>query len=95
MFEKYTEKAINVVGQSQVIAVSLNAKKMMPEHLLLALIQEAKGISLKIFKSYDITYEKIEESLNITNNDNSNVTSLSFDEDYKTILKNILDLAEK
>ena len=52
MFEKFTEKAINVVSTSQNIAKEFGARKVSPEYLLLALFDEAKGISLKIFKSY-------------------------------------------
>ena len=59
MFEKFTEKAINVVSSSQESAEKLGLKKVSPELILLALFDEAKGISLKIFKSYDITREKL------------------------------------
>lgn len=56
MFEKFTEKAINVVSTSQRLAQAAGISKVTPEDLLLALFDEAKGISLKIFKSYGITY---------------------------------------
>ena len=59
MFEKFTEKAINVVSASQENAKLAGATIVAPENLLLALFDEAKGISLKIFKSYDITHEKL------------------------------------
>ena len=51
MFEKFTEKAINVVSTSQTIAKEIGARKVSAEILLLALFDEAKGFSLKIFKS--------------------------------------------
>ncbi|MBQ3819088.1 hypothetical protein II810_01440, partial [bacterium] len=59
MFEKFTEKAINVVSASQATAKEFNSKKVTAEHLLLALYDEAKGISLKIFKSYNITRDDL------------------------------------
>ena len=98
MFEKFTEKAINVVSQSQVTAKELGASKVSPEHLLLSLMKEAKGISLKIFKSYDIDYEKLETAVisnSTVKNAKSTAQTLPFDDDYKEILKNTLDLANK
>ena len=98
MFEKFTEKAINVVSQSQLIAKEIGSSKVKPEHLLLALVKEAKGISLKIFKSYNINYENLkEEVLKIENSTNFSIQqqTLPFDNEYKEILKNTLDLANK
>ena len=96
MFEKFTEKAINVVSQSQEIAKELKNSKVMPEHLLLALVKEAKGISLKIFKSYDIDYDKLVKVINLnSSSDTLNQQTLSFDTEYKEILKHTLDLATK
>lgn len=97
MFEKFTEKAINVVSTSQNIAKESGARKVSPEYLLLALFDEAKGISLKIFKSYDITREKlvdeIQKYLHFTS---YQVTeTIPFDDNYKEILKRALDLANK
>ena len=97
MFEKFTEKAINVVSTSQNIAKEFGAIKVSPEFLLLALFNEAKGISLKIFKSYDITREKLVDEIqkysHFTSAQNSN--TLPFDDEYKEILKKSLDLANK
>lgn len=99
MFERFTEKAINVVSTSQKLAKENGAAKVAPEHLLLALFDEAKGISLKIFKSYDITHEKLEKELKkyIPSNTEKSVKSsnLPFDNEYKEILKKTLDLANK
>ena len=97
MFEKFTEKAINVVSASQNIAKEFGARKVTPEYLLLALFDEAKGIALKIFKSYDITREKlineIEKYLHFTSMQTRD--TIPFDNDYKEILKKSLDLANK
>ena len=96
MFEKFTEKAINVVSQSQEIAKELKNSKVMPEHLLLALVKEAKGISLKIFKSYDIDYDKLVKVIKLnSSSDTLNQQTLPFDTEYKEILKHTLDLATK
>lgn len=99
MFEKFTEKAINVVSSSQESAKKLGLKKVSPELLLLALFDEAKGISLKIFKSYDITREKLVDELNkyveVSTNQSTSIQPLPFDDEYKEILKKSLDLANK
>ena len=63
MFEKFTEKAINVVSESQHQALEIKSKYVTTECLLLALIKEAKGISLKIFKTYDIDFDKVKSEV--------------------------------
>lgn len=99
MFEKFTEKAINVVSSSQESAKKLGLKKVSSELLLLALFDEAKGISLKIFKSYDITREKLVDELKkyveLSTNPSTSIQPLPFDDEYKEILKKSLDLANK
>lgn len=98
MFEKFTEKAINVVSQSQMTAKELGDCKVTPEHLLLALVKEAKGISLKIFKSYDINYENLKNAIvkDVKNSSSTSVQqTLPFNNEYKELLKRTLDLANK
>ncbi len=97
MFEKFTEKAINVVTTSQNIAKEIGARKVSAEILLLALFDEARGISLKIFKSYDITREKLIDEISkyIHFTSSQQVENLPFDDEYKEILKKSLDLANK
>ena len=99
MFEKFTEKAINVVSSSQNTAKEMGLKKVSPEILLLALFDEAKGIALKIFKSYDITREKLTDEIkkyvNISLSQPAQLQTLPFDDEYKEILKKSLDLANK
>lgn len=94
MFEKFTEKAINVVSSSQNTAKGMGLKKVSPEILLLALFDEAKGIALKIFKSYDITREKLTDEIkkyvNINLSQPLQLQTLPFDDEYKEILKNHL-----
>ena len=98
MFEKFTEKAINVVSESQHQALEIKSKYVTTECLLLALIKEAKGISLKIFKTYDIDFDKVKsEVLKILVPDTSAAvkTPLPFSDNYKSILKTTMDLAGK
>lgn len=98
MFEKFTEKAINVVSKSQQIAKDMGATEVRPEHLLLALYDEAKGISLKIFKSYNISYEELYAEVKKNSHGvimQKKADTLPFDDEYKEILKRTLDLANK
>lgn len=98
MFEKFTEKAINVVSKSQQIAKDMGATEVRPEHLLLALYDEAKGISLKIFKSYNISYEELYAEVKKNFHGvimQKKADTLPFDDEYKEILKRTLDLANK
>ena len=40
MFEKFTEKAVNVIVEAQNIAIYDHSDKVLAEHLLLALVKE-------------------------------------------------------
>lgn len=98
MFEKFTEKAINVVTEAQNIAKSQHSICVMPEHLLLALVKEAKGISLKIFKSYNVEFDELKN--NLMQNAKLETTeldlpALAFSASLKVILRQTLDLATK
>lgn len=96
MFEKYTEKAVNVVTQAQTEAKKMNHSLIQPEHIFLAIIKEARGISLKIFKMYNIDYEKFyeatEEKLRFEKAINTKITP-QFSESSKNLLKYALELA--
>ncbi len=94
MFEKFTEKAINVVTTAQNIAKAQHSKCVMPEHLLLALVQEAKGISLKIFKSYNINFEELEQEL-CKPQETADIQNIAFSDALKVLLRQTLDLASK
>ena len=57
MFERFTERAVNVVSEAQRLAKEMGCSEVKPEHLLLALVNEAKGVSLKLFRMYGVTPE--------------------------------------
>jgi len=96
LFEKFTEKAINVVSEAQKEASAMNSEYVTPEHLLLALVKEARGISLKLFKMNDISYEKLRNEVESTTRKAVKQTeTIPFRNDFKDILKKTLDLATK
>ena len=97
MFEKFTEKALNVILEAQNIAIYDHSDKVLTEHLLLALVKETKGFCAKIFNSYNVTYDALAKeiymSLNIEESDMS--SSIPFSEDFKRILKRTMDLVDE
>ena len=98
MFERFTEKAVNVVSKAQEIACEMNSSSVLSEHLLLALCAEAKGVSLKIFKMYNITYEKLFDEISKVieiKPAKSNNETPNFSHHVKILLKDTLDIAVK
>jgi len=98
MFEKFTEKAVNVVTEAQNQAKLMQNATVQPEHLLLAIAKQAKGISLKLLKMYDITFEKLQTTVyNRLRFEKAEkpLKVIPFSDDFKTLLKKTLDLANK
>ena len=96
MFEKFTEKAINVVTEAQNLAKADKCVCAVPEHLLLALVKEAKGISLKIFKSYGIDFETLQKKLIFSvGKTDRNLPAIAFSDNMKTLLLHAVNLASK
>ncbi len=97
MFEKFTEKALNVIVEAQNIAIYDHSDKVLSEHLLLALVKETKGFCAKIFKSYNITYERLAEEIYLTLNiEEADMNSaIPFSENFKQILQKTMELVEK
>ena len=96
MFERFTEKAVNVVSESQNLAKISGCTEVMPEHLLLALVEEAKGVSLKLFRMYGVTLEAVKDAVSEYIKGSSKVYEyIPFSHSFKDILKHTLDLASK
>lgn len=98
MFEKFTEKAINVVTEAQEQAKSMHNAHVQPEHLLLAIVRQAKGVSLKLFRTYGVNFDNIkkevENKLRFEKSE-KNPATVPFSDEFKNLLKNTLDLANK
>jgi ATP-dependent Clp protease ATP-binding subunit ClpA len=98
MFEKFTEKAINVITEAQAQAKIMQNASVQPEHLLLAIVKQAKGISLKLFKNSKITVEdikaEVENKLRFEKSPKK-LKTVPFSDEFKKLLKNTLDLACK
>lgn len=98
MFEKFTEKSINAIAEAQEQAKSMHNAYVQPEHLLLAIMKQAKGIPLKFFRMYDITFEdlkkEVENRLRFEKSEKP-LKTVPFSEEFKNLLKNTLDLTNK
>ncbi|MBO7672700.1 hypothetical protein J6S88_04745 [bacterium] len=94
MFERFTELAVNVVSKSQEIAADYGFNVILPEHLMAALVYEARGVSLRLLKNNNITPERL---LNILypnkQPQKSEIKTLHFSPEYKKILNNAQELA--
>lgn len=98
MFEKFTEKAINAVTEAQNQAKIMQNAYVQPEHLLLSIVKQSKGVALKIFKTYDIDYDSVkiavDKRLRFEKSDKP-LINVPFSDDFKNLLKKTLDLANK
>ena len=96
MFERFTERAVNVVSEAQRLAKETSCSEVMPEHLLLALVKEAKGVSLKLFRMYGVTAEGVAEEIDkYLRKTPRSTDNIPFSYACKEILKHTLDLASK
>ncbi len=96
MFERFTERAVNAVSEAQRLAKEMSCGEVMPEHLLAALVTEAKGVSLKIFRMYGVTPDAIRDEVEkYTVKSACRVENIPFSREFKDILKHTLDLASK
>lgn len=96
MFERFTELAINTVYEAQDCAQQSGCADVSIEHLLVAIVRNAKGISLRMFRNCNITSEKIEEDIKAyTSPTSKNYVMVTFSKGFKELLKHSLDLATK
>lgn len=96
MFERFTERAVNVVYEAQKLAKEKGCSEVNPELLLLALVNEAKGVSLKLFRMYGVNSEAVEKEVNkYIIKSSKRLENIPFSHSVKEILKHTLDLASK
>ncbi|MBE7711944.1 MAG: hypothetical protein E7Z92_07405 [Cyanobacteria bacterium SIG31] len=96
MFERFTEKAVNAVSEAQRFAKELKSLEVCPEHLLLALVSEARGVSLKLFRMYNVTEVSMKEEVqSYVTTSLKSMEYVPFSHNVKDILKRTLDLASK
>lgn len=66
-FEKYTDKAKQVIQASQALALRSNHQQFTPEHVLMALLDDREGLSIRLIKAAggtpEIAITKVEQQL--------------------------------
>ena len=97
MFEKFTEKALNVIVEAQNIAIYDHSEEVLAEHLLLAIVKESKGFCSKIFNSYNITYDRLAKEIyfNLSMDESDLNSSVPFSTNLKRILQSTLEYTSK
>src|SRR6266566_6585550 len=63
MFERFTERARQVVVLAQDEARTLNHNYIGTEHLLLGLLREEEGLAARVLGSYDVTIDEAREQV--------------------------------
>ena len=96
MFERFTERAVNVVCEAQKLAKEKGCSEVNPELMLLALVNEAKGVSLKLFRMYGVNSDAVEKEVDkYIIKSSKHLENIPFSHSVKEILKHTLDLASK
>ena len=96
MFERFTEKAINVVTESQNYAKLYGYSEVTPELLFLTMVSEAKGVSLKLLRYAGLNKEFVQNFIDKKDfSKEQNIDNIPFSKDVKELLKKTLDLASK
>lgn len=96
MFEKFTELAINTVYEAQNTALNMGSPEVCVEHLFSAIVKNAKGISLRLFRNFGIDSEIIDKEIkNYISPTSKTYVAIPFNNDFKNLLKQTLDLATK
>lgn len=98
MFERFTEKAIKTITSAQDEAADFKHNLLYPEHLLLGIVNQSKGISAKFLKIAGINSEDLRDKIKIklSNKEISNPPEIyNFSESFKDILNSALKMSEK
>ncbi len=96
MFEKFTEKAIDVVKTAQIYAIEFNHEKIYPEHLFLALLNDSNSIVVKTFSIYKINIDEFKKDIEILLNKRAVVKPVEFvvfSDSSKDIFTKTLEIA--
>jgi len=98
MFEKFTQKAIDVVQSAQNYAQEFNHSKILSQHLLMGLITQSKGVQAKIMNFDKINFGELSievHSSTTTNPDNKNNNNIFFSSEAREILKQAVELSNE
>ena len=97
MFEKFTEKAVEVVKSAQILAIEYNHEKIYPEHLLLALLNDTNSIIVKTFSIYKIEISELKKEIEALLNKRAVIRPAEFvvfSDSSKDIFSSTLEIAK-
>lgn len=96
MFEKFTEKAIDVVKTAQIHAIEFNHEKIYPEHLLLSLLNDTNSLIVKTFSIHKLKIEDLKKDIEDLLNKRAVVKPVEFvvfSDSSKDIFNRTLEIA--
>ena len=99
MFEKFTEKAVNIVTVAQEKAIEMSHCEVFPEHLLLGIMAQKTCLSTKLLSFSGVKQDKlyllIEKALSDKKVSKVSETAIKFSNSLKEILKKTFDISKQ
>ena len=97
MFEKFTQKAIDIVVNAQIQAGNMGADKVYSEHLLIGLAASLKGVQAKLIGINDIKtedlIEKVKEKIDLKKEQRKG-EFIPFSSGAKEVLEHTMEIAK-
>ena len=95
MFEKFTQKAIDVVQSAQNYAIQFNHERVLSQHLLIGLVSQSKGVQAKILNFDKINFGELTIEVHNSSvvNPNKKDDIVFFSQEARNILKKAVDLS--
>lgn len=97
MFEKFTQKAIDIITDAQIQAGNFGADKVYSEHILLGLVNSVKGVQAKLIGVQNIDIEDLIKKINSKINlkkEPKNGEFIPFSSSAKEILEKTTEIAK-
>lgn len=98
MFEKFTEKSINIISTAQKIASEYGSNKIHPEHILMGILVQKKILINRLLSYAYITEENVKNlilSKDFIPHKTDNAYKIGFSESSKKILTKTFEIAKK
>ena len=96
MFEKFTEKAINVISIAQQEAMDNGESKISPRHILLGILQLKSNICSRLLNYAGVNADELREEFETKRNVPISDSSLiSFSMESKNVFKKAFEIARK
>ncbi len=97
MFEKFTQKAIDVVQAAQNYALEFRHSRILSQHLLMGLVAQSKGVQARILNFDKINFGELtkEVYLSIPSNPDEKSMNIIFSQEAREILKSCVELSDE